>query len=437
LHEAPRHWVYHPKIDFAVAEMKNAADKKQQAATESFEKRVAEFSAAYLAGVKELESRVTPTFDKNDELLKAGIGDHLGIVVDGAGCFTVGNKELQFSIIKHAFVPSDDAPRGYRVKALFNWFKERGLIRPPFRYVEPKLEQALQDKGIGFLTPYRAIETYLDALVDRGVLKKAQSYYLASSVMSEIGAIRAADALRESRREDICNRVGTILAALPNAERESVCASDWLTILQECGISFADAIERDDSRFEQMDEALRTIEAMMFRKGAPGSDTLELPIAAERARQGRLRQAEAEERETARVEKLRKASEARLERLVRASASLDPDGDAWIEAPHPRLGGRKPVDMARAGDDELMEALGELHIEARARKAKREREQFILDLQSELENEVEQILGEATRPFLGSPYPELGRKKPRDYCVCRNTLKECLDLAEKVRRGHR
>jgi hypothetical protein len=35
-----------------------------------------------------------------------------------------------------------------------------------------------------------------------------------------------------------------------------------------------------------MNEALRTIEAMMFIEGAPGNATLEFPIAAERTRRG-------------------------------------------------------------------------------------------------------------------------------------------------------
>ena len=186
-----------------------------------------------------------------------------------------------------------------------------------------------------------------------------------------------------------------------------------------------------------MTAALRAVEGMLFRKGTIASASLELPIESECERQRNSRQAEADAREAARKEVARHASEARREKLVTASASLQPDRQAWMETPNPNLGGRNPGDMALSSADELSDALHELHRDVQEQRARREREQFTRDLQNALTSGVERILKDAAKPFLGSPFPELGRKTPRVYCVCQKTLKHCLDLAEKVRIGRR
>lgn len=435
LFEASRRWVYHPKIDAAVAAMREAERKVRQAAEEKAKKDADDLSDAYRKGLTDLAMRPTPRFKSDDFLFCAGLGDDIGINVDGAGCFTIGPKEWQFSILRHAFILPDRETGSYRTKALLDWFKKRNLIRPDFRYVSPELEEALEERQIGFLSPYRAIETYLDELVRRGVLEKANGYCLSSDVVSRIIGIHAVDTKREDRRDTVLAIASKILGSLPEDERNVIAASDWLSVRQDCGISFNEAIDKDDVRFRQMNVVLQGIDAMLFRDGPIVESTLSLPIAAELERLRNRRKVEADAREAARVEAARLASEARRQRLAEACSALEPEGQAWSRLPNPRLGARIPVEMALAGEPELMEALGELNREARERKARLEREQFLHDLNYELEKGAARILGDAARPFLGSPFPELGRKKPREYCVCQNTLKQCLDLAEKVRRG--
>ncbi len=437
LSEAHRYWVYHPKIDAEVAAMKITAEKKQQLAKSHFEKSVTEFATEYLAGVKELASHAPPKFDQKDEMFRAGLGDCIGIDVEGAGCFTVTAREWQSSIIRHAFIPKDDHARSYTPKTLFDWFKKRKMIRQKFRYVAPDLEEALESKGIGFLSPYHAIETYLDALVNRGVLRKTQSYTLASDIMSEVSAFRAADAMRLNRTQDVLERGNKILSALPEAERGKLTASEWLRVPQECGISFQEAIENDDERFERMLTSLRAIETMLFRKGAIVEVTLGLPLEPARERQRLARKAEADAREAARLDVVRKAREDRSGRLILAAAALGTEGEAWVETGHPKLGGKRPIDMALSGEAELSEAMHELNGEVRRRNAQEQRDQAIRGWRAELERETSGILGDAAKPFLSSPYPQLKGKKPLDYCVCKITLQECLDLAKKVKQQRR
>lgn len=437
LSEAHRYWLYHPKIDAEIAAMKRAAEKKEEIVKADFEKKIAELSDEYHAGMKELREFTSPKFDGNHEMFRAGLGGCIGIEVDGTGCFTVPAQEWQFSIIAHAFVPKDDHPRSYTPKALFDWFKNRKLIRQKFRYVAADVEKALESKRIGFLSPYHAIETYLDALVDRGVLRKVKSYTLAADIMSEVSALRAVDALRLNRTKDVLERGDKILSALPEAERGKLTLSEWLRIPQECGISFQEAIDNDDERFENMLASLRAIEAMLFRKGAIVEVTLGLPLEAASERQRFARKAEADAREASRLEAVRKAQEDRTGRLILAAAALGTEGEAWVEAGHPKLGGKRPIDMALSGEADLSEAMHELNNEVRRRNALEQRDQVIRGWRAELERETSGILGDAAKPFLSSPYAQLGGAKPLDYCVCKITLQACLDLAKKVKQQRR
>lgn len=440
LHEAPRTWVYHPKIDAAIAAWAHAAAKRRAAADAALGRRAAELSAEYKAGSDALASRASRKLRPDTIFRRVGLADHIGLQTGGVGCFTVGPAEWQYLILNNAFIPKDDTARSYRVKSLLDWLKKRKLIRPPFTYVDPKLEEALAGRGIGFLSPYRAIEAYLDELVKRGVLVKYKSYSLTSDIFAAICGIREDDERRKAQTEDICSRAGKIIASLPENESSGLTAESWLRQSQESGVSFFEAIEADDPRLHGMSASLARIETMLFCKGPIVDATLGLPIAMERERCRHAKEVEIRRRESERQEALRKSEEERHERLVSASTALGYDGQDWIKTTNDELGARKPIDMAKAGERELIEALDKLNREVTRRRAAREREEELQSLRYNLEYCVSQILGEAAKPFLGSPFP-LGpyqkKQKPRDYCVSAVTLQECLDLAEKVRRERR
>lgn len=432
LKEAPRHWVFHPQIDAAVDEMKATAENEKRAAAESFEKQVADLEQEYLKGLREIAARPPLIIKQNDEVFRAGLGEAIGIEIGGTGCFGVTVREWQFSILKHAFLPKDDHPRSYTVKALFDWFKTRKLVRPKFQYVSPEMEKALESKSIGFLSPYHAIEAFLDVLVERGLLQKARSYFLAPTIMEKISAYRATDARKERTTKDTIERVDKILSVLPEAERGSLTAAEWLLISQEWGVSFQTAIQNDDNRLDPMLASLRAIEAMMLRKGVIVEEMLGLPLNAALSRQRLARKEEADAREAARLEALNKAKEERCARLTTAAAALGGDAVAWINTVHPKLG-KRPIEMAQSGSNELSLVLRHLDDDVDMLLVRQKRDNEIRALRYELEQEATKILGVFGKPFLGSPYPELGRKRPLDYCVSKATLKECLELAKKVK----
>ncbi len=435
LRDARRYWVFHPKIDAAVAAMKLDAEQKQLAEKEALKKKVDALAGSYVAGLKELTAKATPKLDKKSELFRVGLEKQIGVTAEGAGCFTVNAREWQHSILQDAFLLPEGEAKSYSVKNLFDWLKKRGLIRSEFRFVPPDLEEALVDRGVGFIAPYRAIEHYLETLVTRGILvHRANTYGLASGITEKLSEWRRAEELRCKRRKDITDRANRIFDALPEAERQGSNGVKWLAHPQASGISFRQAIESDDPRYDAMIDALRSIEAMMFRKGVIVEETLGLPIAAERERQHAARAAEAEAREGARLEAERRDREKRRQCLVTAASAFASGGADWLNAPNAELGAASPIDTALGGDAGLERALEALNREAFRRKAQREREAAIAACRADLEFEVTRRLGDAARPFLASPYVELGNKRPTEYCVSKTSLHTCIDLAEKVRK---
>jgi hypothetical protein len=439
LKEARRHWVYHPKIEAEIAAMRAVDEAAKQREKEAFEKKLENAEADYRAGLQDLATRQPVRLSRKTDILRAGYGRHIGIAVDGAGCFTVSPREWQFYILRDAFAPRQDVTHPtYRAANLFEWFKKRKLIRSAFGYVAPAIEEVLAARGIGFLSPYRSIEKYLEELRRRGVLYKQQAYYSAPYLADAVNKLRQADQRRECHRQSLVERGEKILRALLEPERQGLTGASWLDVLQANGMSLAEALNRDDPSIDMVFFNLRGIEDMIFNKGRMVEATLGLPIAEERGRQQAARQAEADARKAAKLKALRDAEDARIQRLQSvAREHLQPDGEAWLNTVNRELGNKVPLEMARAGERELDLVLSAIDREIRRQREEEKHRQFLIGLRSKLESGVTGILGPFARPFLASPYPELDRKKPIDYCVSAQTMQDCLKLAKKVQRALR
>jgi hypothetical protein len=438
LRAAPRDWVYHPAIDAKIEAMRAASAAEEQRRRDALERTVNEAAAAYATGLAAVAARPPLRLSRTSEIFRAGYGRYIGIKVDGAGCFTVASREWQLILLRDAFGPrADNADPVYRVKTLFGWFKELGLIHDSFRYVAPEIEQALLTRNIGFLSPYRSIKQYLESLKARGAIDKIQAAYCAPRLVAAILTLRQMDERRRENRQSLIQRADRILAFLPETERCGLTGAAWLEIPQENGMSLTGEIERDDPGVDLVFSKLRAIEGMLFNNGRMAEYFLALPLAAELGRQRTLRKAEADAREAENQRKLREAVESRLERLRHTAAPLGPDSEEWLGAPQTELANRTPMEAASAGERELDHALGILNRELRRRSAAAKQVQALIDVRSELESKVHAILGDAAKPFLASPYKELDRKKPLEFCIDAATLRTCEALAEKVRKARR
>jgi uncharacterized protein (DUF2384 family) len=217
---------------------------------------------------------------------------------------------------------------------------------------------------------------------------------------------------------------------LPKNERGNRTAEVWFSYnLERFGLSFAEAIRKNDPCLQRLNAALEDIERMIFRKGAIPEELLKLSITAERERQRAARQKEAEERKAA-------EEAARLG----AAQRLDGDAETWLlnGAIH-GLHGRTPLDLAQSSQAECDRALYALNRELWRKEEERERSarqaEDIRRLQDQLTAEAERILGkERATLFLHSPYPELERKRPIEFCKNQIGLNKSLELLKRVGR---
>jgi hypothetical protein len=437
IESAPRRWVFHPSIDAEVSKMHAAAVKKANEASERFKKQVEIYTGEYIAGVKDLDGNRHPQIQDTDELIRAELAEHIGIQIDGYGCFIWSSTSWQSLIWQRFLIPRGlDHQRCHPVEIL-KYLKEKKAIRPRFGYVAPELEEALAASAIGFLSPYRAIEAYLRHLAGTGVVYKDHNGYLLSSRIAEqIDALRETDQRRETRTNGIISRATRILKALPDGERGSVTAEVWLNDKQSTfGLSFAEAIKTDDDRFHDMSAALRKIERMMFDTGACADNLLELPIVFERNRQCDARQKEENDRKAAKTEAENVARSGRIDRITAAAHRLGDDASAWLNTPAGKFDGCTPLNLAEVNQGGLDRALGELYSETQRREEKKQQAEKIQSFHDQLTYHAERTLGKERGPlFLRSPYKELGRKRPIEHCIDQRTLNECLELLKRVAR---
>lgn len=317
LEQASRRWLFHPKIREALDAFRNAHRAREVARQRKFDEDVSAFHRRYEEGVRSLALRKVRPRDDTNEFFRVGLGSNIGCSLGGSGGFLVTEEEWQFLVLR-SFIPKGDGRPTYRHHAIFERLKRRKLIRPGFQYIKPELEEAMRERNGHFLSPYRAVEAYLNELVARGVLRKVDTYYLDTKVHEKFLDLRGSIERKDRRRAALVARVDKIIRKLPNEETSTFSTNAWLTLPQEGGQSFIDAIEADDESYEQMLAPLGKIEALMFWKGASVTETLGLPIIpfqerelnARRAEQAR-REAEERANANAKEEALQKAAEER------------------------------------------------------------------------------------------------------------------------------
>jgi hypothetical protein len=435
---APRQWLYHPKIDKAVAEMQarhlDAEDAKRRKTTKD-----ASFALKrYAGGLEDLTHRQTRPVDPNSEFSKLGFTLHIGCAVGGAGVFTTPESAWQ-EVILQSFIPTNDkeVPK-WKLKDVFDRIRDRNLIRNGFEYVHPDVEASARELNDSFRSPYRAVEAYLDELVARGVLENVKSYWLAYPHLEALRQLRMLEKRRASRTKDIVERARWILTQIPAEERGN--EDDAIDRFMDRNIdddtgSIASMIEEDHPDYEHLIYPLSHIERMLRNGDIVATDSFGLPLYAEIER--RKKTAEIE-----RNARLAREAEQRVADLRKEAVNWGFDLVSWIEIPHPDFGGKTLIEAAAQPSGLLWVAKEALKREALKRERNKLEEERLQEAEAEkgrwkanLELEASGILGGALQPFLNSPYAlgAAGQKhRPRDYCVSKETFVECIELAKAV-----
>lgn len=440
LKSAPRSWLYHPRIDKKRDELRDVYERKEQQARLAFENKVDKFKREYERGLTYIAGSMPDQIDIPDELHRAGLHEHIGIRLGGAGCFFWPPSRLQLHIIEKFVVQLGVRGCSYRPKAILEDLKSAGALRPAFSFVGKKEEEALEALGIAFLSPYRNVEKYLLYLVEDGVIYKLQhGYQTTGGVLSSINDYRAEVALRKWQVEKISAVLAKIVEVLPETERNQFSVEQWLAFeLPEYQASVGSLIDTADERFDQVELALRRIEEMLFHRGPIVESILGLPIAGEVIRQRELRERESAERLALKKGDEKRSREERLLELENlASGGLGEDASIWLRSAQSSAG-LSPIDLARESHSGLQRATSMLGAELQIRERNLRKQNEIAGYVHQLTEEANRILGERAQYFLRSPFPkELGGKRPVEFCISKASLAQCLGLLKVVARGQK
>lgn len=436
IYDARRHWLFHPDIDARLAKLKKDHENREANAKKAFLDTVDRFIRDYSTGFRNTGQRPPPEMPDYEVLRAAQLLDHIGVQVDGRGSFTWSLAEWQLYIIRHAVL----SPKTFNTKALRNELRAAGAIRPMFQFVPKEIEEALESRAIGFLSPYKAIETYLKHLTDcKALLEvrygdgyKQRGYKPTGEILDRIAKHSEKLERIEQRLQTVSDTVQAVLNGLPSSERNTCYAEAWMQLEQpEFGLSFANAIQTDDARFPGMLAKLRRIERMFFNDAAIPESTLRLPIEAEceRRRESKARAA----RDLA-AQKSEAEEQSRLARIARIKAAAESDlgeqAAAWLESV--ALDGATPVSAAALHSEGLQSALSALQALVDKRNAQIKAQNVIDGFVRQLWEQAQQMLGERAPYFMRSPYPEIGGKRPDQFCTDKVTLTKCLELLKAV-----
>jgi hypothetical protein len=441
MHGAPRCWLFHPDIDAAIVHMRRKESLEKKAAERRAADEIAGKISAYRKGLDQLSGDQYPVWNEDDELHRARLSDHIGIRIDGYGCFHWPPARWQAAIFRGFLMPGITNYTSYRAFDIAEKMQKDGAVRKEFRFISNAMQDKIIAEGIAFLSPIHAIEAYLKLLLERNIVQNNRGYSLTSGVVRRIKELRALEERRRERLDDTRRRAERIVGHIPIAEGVAFEFSNWFRLHQEeFGVSFEAAIQSDSDRYDEMADQLHDIERMFFSGGGITEYELRLPIREERERLRDARQhaevAREAERQARVVAEIAAARESQR-RLLRSEAvrALGADADVWVYTGNPRLRGLAPVEAIRAEGMGLYAVQSELAAEARRRVEERRTDEMIANLRSQLREQADAVLGPAiAKLFLASPYPETNERSPVDFCTTSDRLRICLRLLQKVQR---
>lgn len=445
---APRFWLFNPLVDTAQLEARQKAEEREARKAKALQRRVDALAAALRQAETDSARRATAATEAAIKRVTAqGYARAIGVELSGQGCFAVAAEQWQ-AVIFDLYVLRKLVNASYRhvpidTDAVYKSAVQESLVGQRFQsFISDELQEALREAGIDFQRPYKTVRAYLEHLAQEDYLQ--QSYHgwdVSYRLVSQWEKRERDRKVAAERHGIVLEQVTDILNRIPEAERDGLSAEAWLKLPCEAfGISFAEAIRRDDPRYRDMRAALHAVDRMLGG-GSIVEDLLGLPIAREAERQRHERAREEEERQKAEAERKR----ARLERQLsefseKVRAALGAAAEAWLSASNGHLEGRTPLEALLENPWEHGPAYRALHDEAeRLRRAQlhaavqaqaeREKQRRIDNWRTRLTETVhdQSRPGDMADLFLNSTQPRL-RARPSEYCKDERTYNECMAL---------
>lgn len=438
---APRRWLFNPRIDDAVQEMKATLARAEARRIAEKQRRVTTFVDAIARAQTEQATQrpsATPTAKR---VRDDGYGSLIGLKIAGDYCFRVHRTHWQ-AVILEKFVLSAarfDPSSWFHTPGVLDELRKANLLHPEFAgFIDDELEQSIRARHPDFQCPYKVIEAYLRTLRTRDILSGGGHYWAISiRVQQESEARRRQAEERASRVTHVATLIRKLVAKLPLDEQNGFDPDTWMDRNHpEFGHSPRSCIEEGSAHYSEIWQALSAIEAMLFFRGKIVDRFLGLPLENERRRQIEQRLRIEEEQRRAKEEADARAIENRARQIAECAAGyLGPDSNTWTEVPSRWLSERAPIEVARESDQGLEKARSAVVAEHREREAAKRRELKAEECRGRLADIVGRAMkSELAALFLRAGHPRLGGKSPTDYCRDDATLAICLTLLPTARR---
>lgn len=452
LSDAPREWLFHPAIQAAVSEMREAAMAKERAEIAARQRKVDELVAKVRAAKTDAsQSEATKKKQEDDGLLlieSAGLEECVGVHIAGDWLYRVPRRRWQAkiltSIITEMHDQRDDHKQGHldriitvdTVVALMerSGFIDRNLLNSDFESFEGEISAVVK----GYQPPQSIIKGYLDYLAKARVID-AVSWQQCWNIrrLSEVPRskvwrekerhLKARERTEEHLREALGLERGAPVDG--NGFSSAAWHDRHFSIID---MSPKEAIDRGDNAALSALWAHLDSLARMLRSPSRAleSDLLGLPL------EGRVA-AEKQRRDEAEAQKAAREADARENSLVQCCRENFPtprEGLEWLDAG--RIGGISLREISRSSPDELKKLLSAAGVEGRRRYHEIQKRSAALSARERLTEEANKAFkgNEAqSRLWLNSGQPSLGGKRPLVFCENEITLQRCLSLLPKIK----
>jgi hypothetical protein len=424
LYEAPRIWLHNPRERGA---RERLADKARLRDGEK-KKQVERYRAAYR---HRLPSKVAGYGDCETTVRNDGLGDLINLPVDGSGCFTVAVAEWQSAILL-ALLAAATPP--FRTRNGLYAIRRKGWLDQKFVDITEDVASAVEDSGLRFASPRKAVEAYLEQLKQLGFVHSGRTeiWKVSSTLLIRIEEARELRERPNKRTAEIRQLVGEMLSGLPNEETTRfVFDRWWITKAPGRGYSPSEASGFDETEWQSFLHDLTNIATRIRFSPREGLDLIGLPYEGSLSRALDRKRLAEEERERGKQAKLEADKAARVSRLRnRALEQIGREGEAWVVTPNFGTQGRTPIDAAASGEagyDDALRALDRRMREIVAEEQARDRKVKAVAALAALAR-TRYFDAERASLWMRGKRRELNGKSPEEFVVDDATRQRCEDL---------
>jgi len=344
--------------------------------------------------------------------------------------FKVRDSEWRgFALLKLAYL----SERPFKGEHLVAELGKRGWVHKGFIKVPAELPAFARQAVPDFRTPVELCDGFLASMENAGMLIWYGTGYVATDLLRE--TVENADPNVPLQRDEALRRVvRSIVAMAIESERRGFSYERWLPGFAARYGHTVETLFRTEK--ERWDEILHSLDEVKWKlNGRPPDcrETFGLPVEGYVARRRQAHEQKMAAQEADRQRKLKEIADDRADSLFRAAAGrLGPEGERWATRPSQIFGGLSPMEAARASPEGQAEARNILFEIVEKRRLEIEAEHRRHNALEELRRRVAACLKDQERVnlWMRQTRPELGRRRPEEYCVDETTLAECLALLE-------